>query len=109
LLYSGGRDQEEVWGLRPTWHIVCKDPILKIPNTHKKGWVAQVVEHLPGKLEAMNLNPTRVDSRPKVIMIIVMGHECKETVWGRSVWGGGMSMGVVKGIEVLLHTYTYTA
>jgi hypothetical protein len=47
----------------PGQNSLC-DPISKIPNIHtqKKGLlsgsVAQLVEHLPGKREALNSNPS---------------------------------------------------
>jgi hypothetical protein len=55
--YSEGKDQEDR-GLKSAWENSSRDPILKIPNTHKKkaGGVAQVVECLPSKYKAMSSN-----------------------------------------------------
>jgi hypothetical protein len=53
--YSGGRDQED-HGSKPAQGHSSKDPILKIPNIKKAGGVAQVVEHLSSKCEALSSN-----------------------------------------------------
>jgi hypothetical protein len=49
-----------------SWANSSKDPILKIPNTKKgAGGVAQVVEHLPSKHEALNSSPNTVKKKKK--------------------------------------------
>jgi hypothetical protein len=64
--YSGGRDQED-HSLRPA-QANSSRPYLK--NTqHKKGRMAQVIEHLPSKCEALNSNPS--PSPPKKIYIYI--------------------------------------
>jgi hypothetical protein len=55
--YSGGRDQEDQ-GSKPAWANSLQDPILKNPTQKRAGGVTQVVERLPSKHEALNLNPS---------------------------------------------------
>jgi hypothetical protein len=57
--YSGGRDQED-HSLRPALANSSQDPISNILNTRKRAGVTQVIEHLPGKYEALNSNPSTV-------------------------------------------------
>jgi cytochrome c5 len=46
--------------------IIHGVPISKIPNTHKKAdWVAQVIEHLPSKCEALNSDPSTEKGKEK--------------------------------------------
>jgi hypothetical protein len=59
--YSGGRDQEDL-GWKPPQANSLQDPISKIPNTKKRtGGVAQVVERLHSKHEALRSNPKKRD------------------------------------------------
>jgi hypothetical protein len=56
--YSRGRDQEDC-SSKPSQANSSQSPILKIPNTQKRGTggVTQEVEHLPSKREALSSNP----------------------------------------------------
>jgi hypothetical protein len=54
--YSRGKDQEDC-SSRPIWANSSVDPISKIPNTKRAGGVAQVVEHLLSKCEALGSSP----------------------------------------------------
>jgi hypothetical protein len=54
--YSGGRDQED-HGSKPAQAYSLRDPNLKIHNTKRAGGVAQVVEHLSSKSEALSPKP----------------------------------------------------
>jgi hypothetical protein len=42
--------------LKSAWANSSRDPIFKIPNTTRAGGVAQVVECLPSKCEALSSN-----------------------------------------------------
>jgi hypothetical protein len=53
--YSGGKDQED-GGSKPAWTYSCQDTVSKIPNTKRADRVAQVVEYLPSKCEALSSN-----------------------------------------------------
>jgi hypothetical protein len=51
--YSKGRDQEDC-SLKSAQGSSLQDPISKIPNTKRASGVAQVVECLPSKYEALS-------------------------------------------------------
>jgi hypothetical protein len=54
--YSEGRNQEE-GGLKPDSENSFQDPNSKIYNKERVGVVAQVVQHLLNKHEALSSNP----------------------------------------------------
>jgi hypothetical protein len=53
--YLGGWDQED-WGSRPAWANILQDPISKLTRVKWTGSVAQAVEHLVCKCEALSSN-----------------------------------------------------
>jgi hypothetical protein len=62
--YSGGRDQED-HGSKPAQTNISQDSISIIATQKRAGAVAQVVEHLPSKCEALEFKPNT--SPPKKI------------------------------------------
>jgi hypothetical protein len=67
--FSGDRDQEDCIS-KPAWTKSSRDPILKIPNTYTQrvGDVAQVVECLPNKHEALSSNSTHKKTLKNFVM-----------------------------------------
>jgi hypothetical protein len=63
--YSGGRDHEDQ-GSKPALANSSRDLILKVPNT-KKGLVAQAVDCLPSKCEALSTNSSTAKKKKKTI------------------------------------------
>jgi hypothetical protein len=55
--YSGDRDQEDS-GSKPAWQIVRETLSQKYPTQKWAGGVAQAVQHLPSKCEALGSNPS---------------------------------------------------
>jgi hypothetical protein len=63
--YSRSSDQEDC-GSKPAQANSLQDPILKKKSQKRAGGVAQVVEHLPTKCEALNSNPiTKKHIKPR--------------------------------------------
>jgi hypothetical protein len=60
--YSGGRDQE-IHGLSQPGQIVLKTLSRKILSQKRAGAVAQVVEHLPSKCEALSSKHQRYKNK----------------------------------------------
>jgi hypothetical protein len=58
--YSGGRDQEDD-GSRPAWKTLS----WKYPTQNRPGGVAQVIERLPSKCEALTSNPSTTTKKKK--------------------------------------------
>jgi hypothetical protein len=67
--YSRSRNQEDC-SSRLTWVNIWRDIISKIPNTKRASRVAQVVECLPSKHEAMSPNPNTMKKKKKDIKFI---------------------------------------
>jgi hypothetical protein len=66
--YSGGRNQEDR-SSKPAWANISRDPVLKMSNTYththththtktRAGGVAQAIECLPSKYEALSSKPS---------------------------------------------------
>jgi hypothetical protein len=60
-----GRDTEDC-DLRLAWENSSQDPISKIPHTKKGCRVAEVVECLLGKCEALNSSPVLSKKKRKI-------------------------------------------
>jgi uncharacterized protein YaiL (DUF2058 family) len=57
--YSGGRNQED-YGLKPAQRNNSQNPISKIAKTKEAGGVAQVIDDLSSKCEALSSNLSTV-------------------------------------------------
>jgi hypothetical protein len=62
--YSGGRDREDQ-GSKPGQADSLQEPISKNPSQKRAGGVAQMVEHLPSKHEALSLNSSTAKKKKK--------------------------------------------
>jgi hypothetical protein len=62
--YSGDRDQED-HSSKPAQVNSSGDPISKIPTQNSTSGMAQVVEHLQTKCEALSSNPSATKKKKK--------------------------------------------
>jgi hypothetical protein len=62
--YSGGRDQED-HDSKPAQANSSQDPISKNPSQKRADGVAQIVENLPRKHEALSSNPSMTRKEKK--------------------------------------------
>jgi hypothetical protein len=74
--YSGGRDQEDNCSKLARANSL-QDPISKVLNTKRAEGVAQGVERLPTKCEAVSSNPSTTKKKKKYILNIISVHLLK--------------------------------